>query len=695
MLRCLSHTYFLRWVKENVRTECPNAYGKGVNPLATISALAERSLVLLSEKLAFSIDMDTRNGDLDADSQPMVSRLHQACPKHVKGIEESAESIGWQFTEVLNGNFCVNPKIKDFVVSENTGKGSSCAMQIYLTIEIFRSLWSGNSKWSERTPLMKTPTDLLTETSRSLYQGKCTGTVSCYPLSTTTLKVIDGDIEFFAQGQENTESKVMTYNLQLQTVEGTQYYLQGHKLICSRISFSPSKTWAATTTLNVIVFQKGGSKVGAGRLRISWQNFRSQLRTFRPTKNFSVDLLSALLAFLVFFVYQVILFFFLPFAPPQRPRPSTRVVTDSWEKLPHLYTVTACDGVRTRLEVYDPLPRPANGYKSSKIKAPPILFLPGVTGVGADYTLYGLPFLRRNMIDYFTALGHRCYILTPRWGCETAVAENCTVYDCRQDIAAALDYICNRALGKPYVVAHCQGSVALAMGLLDGTISGSQVLGVTANSVFMNEVFAYWNSLKGRTTLLIQLYEILAGNFFPIDTSARGDKFHWILDILLRFYPVSDRRELCTSTACHRTSFGFGLLWNHANLDPETHKNIHRFFTGTPTKLLKHVVRGGTHGSCLNNKLQPLMTPRNLERLRGMPILFVSGTENQVFDPESTLKDYELLRRRFGEEYYRRFLVDGYGHLDPIIGKNAAEDVFWKVHEHVKWCFKRIELTDG
>lgn len=133
-------------MKENVPTECPNAYGKGVNPLATISALAERSLVLLSENLGFSIDVDTRNGDLDADSQPMVSRSYEACPKVVKGIEESAESIGWQFTEVLNGNFCVNPKINDVVVSENTGKGSSCAMQMYLTIKICRSLWSGNSK---------------------------------------------------------------------------------------------------------------------------------------------------------------------------------------------------------------------------------------------------------------------------------------------------------------------------------------------------------------------------------------------------------------------------------------------------------------------------------------------------------------------------------------------------------------------
>lgn len=60
----------------------------------------------------------------------------------------------------------------------------------------------------------------------------------------------------------------------------------------------------------------------------------------------------------------------------------------------------------------------------------------------------------------------------------------------------------------------------------------------------------------------------------------------------------------------------------------------------------------------------------------------MSGSENEVFDPESTLRDYELLRREFGEEVYRRFLVEGYGHLDTIVGDRAVDDVFWKVLRH-------------
>jgi len=94
----------------------------------------------------------------------------------------------------------------------------------------------------------------------------------------------------------------------------------------------------------------------------------------------------------------------------------------------------------------------------------------------------------------------------------------------------------------------------------------------------------------------------------------------------------------------------------------------------------------GTHGKCLDNRLRPLLNAKNLQRLKGVPILFVSGTDNEVFNPETTLRDYELLRRTFGEAMYRRFLPEGYGHLDPIMGKNAVDDVYWRIFDHLHWC---------
>jgi hypothetical protein len=139
VLRCFNYSNCFRWVKAKAPADrLTTDDDLGANPLATISALAERSLALLAERSKLSIDLETRNGNLDACSKPMVSRPYQYRANEAKNINEGAQSIGWQFTEILKGHICVNPNIEDFAVSETSGKGSSCAMQMCLTIEICR-----------------------------------------------------------------------------------------------------------------------------------------------------------------------------------------------------------------------------------------------------------------------------------------------------------------------------------------------------------------------------------------------------------------------------------------------------------------------------------------------------------------------------------------------------------------------------
>ncbi|KAJ5666351.1 Glucose-methanol-choline oxidoreductase C-terminal, partial [Penicillium maclennaniae] len=631
----------------------------GVNPLATITALSERSVELLAKKCGLSADLATKNGVLNTYSKPRVSRNQQTRNK-IRNVE--SKSIGWQFTETLYGHICIGATKEPLAHYERIAESSSCAMRMILTIDICQS--------------QKGPG----------YQGKCTGTVSCYALSANTLKIVEGTVKFFTPMEEKAESSSISYQLHLLSVEGRQYLLDGHKVINSNMAFSVRKTWDATTTVNVRITRSNGAIVGSGALYISLQDFQRQMQTFRPNTALTAGLFRNLIVFLLAFMLHVSLFFFSPFVPVRFPCPSPQEKIISKKNIPSkAFKIKARDGVQVLLEVYHPLPSEEKDTSRDSTTLPPVLLLPGITGMAA-HNLYALPFLRCNMIDYLTERGHRCYALSPRWSAESAVAQRSTVFDCRLDVAAAIDFVRDQETLKPYVIAHCQGSVALGMGLLDGTISSNDLLGVTANSVFINMVFGYWNAVKGRTTLLIQLYELIAGKFFPICSSARDAIFQRLLDALLRFYPVGNTRDRCTSTACRRTSFAFGLLWNHENLDVGIHDNVHQFFEGTYTTMMKQVVRMGTKGRCTDNKSHSLLTDENLQRLQGLPILFVSGTENQVFNPESTLKDYELLRRRFGERHYRRFLAEGYGHLDPIVGKNAAEDVYWRILTHLKSC---------
>lgn len=105
----------------------------GVNPLATISALSERSVSSLAERSGLSIDLKTKNGDLDVYSNPRVSVNYQNDQGSTK---RKSSSIGWQFTETLYGHIYMGPRKKDPGRSDKVGKGSSCPMQMFLTIEI-------------------------------------------------------------------------------------------------------------------------------------------------------------------------------------------------------------------------------------------------------------------------------------------------------------------------------------------------------------------------------------------------------------------------------------------------------------------------------------------------------------------------------------------------------------------------------
>jgi hypothetical protein len=107
----------------------------GVNPLATISALSERSVSLIAERSGLSIDLETENQPLNAYSKPSVS---WDCQNHQNSTKKAPQSIGWQFTEIMHGHVRMGSEIGSFAVAERVGKGASCSMWMFLTVEICR-----------------------------------------------------------------------------------------------------------------------------------------------------------------------------------------------------------------------------------------------------------------------------------------------------------------------------------------------------------------------------------------------------------------------------------------------------------------------------------------------------------------------------------------------------------------------------
>ena len=81
-----------------------------------------------------------------------------------------------------------------------------------------------------------------------------------------------------------------------------------------------------------------------------------------------------------------------------------------------------------------------------------------------------------------------------------------------------------------------------------------------------------------------------------------------------------------------------------------------------------------------------LVTLENMQRLAGMKICFLNGSDNAVWKPNATKKSFDTFRQLFPKGRYGRVVVQGYGHLDCWMGKNAFRDVYPRVHHHIKAC---------
>ena len=384
-----------------------------------------------------------------------------------------------------------------------------------------------------------------------------TGTFSCAALSKDPFLVLRGKFQLFNKDPETPDTENLSYNFDMISTSGEVYKFSGKKRVDPSISLSPGRTWKAESTLYVSVYRAtDGVMVGRGILYIRPADFVQELETFTPTASTLLGKLWTTTDFVSYFTRQTAKAFFAPFAALSWPGFSTSSLLDKPVPAESLL-VTASDGVPLNLLMWTP---PARMAASDYFLDPnvPVLFIPGAS---VDHRIFAMPTLQTNAIEYFTSQGATCFCVTHRVGRTEVAKQGWSTYDARLDIAAALAYIWKRYPPgtKVYIVAHCAGSVALSMGLLDGTIPTQNIIGITCSNVFMNPKFATVNALKaGLPISLSTIYEKVAGQWFSC-SSEKDDSFvQKLLNQALRFYPVGSRTEICNSVVCHRSELVFG-----------------------------------------------------------------------------------------------------------------------------------------
>jgi cholesterol oxidase len=596
----------------------------GVNPLLTISALAERCATHLARDYGLEIDY--------SDKGPIAP-------------DPAVRKAGIRFTETMKGYFS-NAVALDFQAAADLGKDENSSFQFILTIV------------SEDVDAMIASPE---------HAASLVGTVSAPALSAQPLTATRGVFNLFVQDPNAADTRHMVYSMRLRSSEGRSFFFHGFKVVKDRPFWD---AWHDTTTLFITLHEGDddqGPVIGKGILVIEPADFIRQLATLDVTNaRDAEERLATTVKFGRYFAGVVYdhyggvvapLDFADSSAAPQKRRP-LRVPG------PRFFPFKTADGVDLLLTRYQGGP-----------KGPVML----AHGLGVSSRIFSTDTIETNLLEYLVAHGYDVWLLDFR----SSVLLPASKTQYTADEVALLDYPAAVArvreatgVDSIQVVAHCYGATTFTMAMLAG-LKG--VRSAVISQVSTHDITPPLVHLKAGLHLPGWLDALGVKSLTASASSHEGFMSH-LFDRALTLYPVGSD-ELCDSAVCHRVSFMYALLYEHAQLNHATHERLYELFGEATARAFEGIARMVREGHVVDAEGQDVYLP-HLDRM-AIPIRFIHGAENQCFLPASTAKTVEVLSAKNGPALYSRNVIPGYGHIDCIFGKNASTDVFPFIVEHL------------
>jgi cholesterol oxidase len=222
------------------------------------------------------------------------------------------------------------------------------------------------------------------------------------------------------------------------------------------------------------------------------------------------------------------------------------------------------------------------------------------------------------------------------------------------------------------VFAHCIGSASFLMAMLGGHLDGKVRAGVCSQAGIF---------LQTSLLCLVRSYIPFGSLLQKLDikllqppTSATPS--HFIADLLLRLIPVP-RGERCELAICRWLNAIYAMSYRHAQLDDATHDALHVLIRRGNLEALDHVNRILRLGRLVDsNGGDVYVNESGARHLASVPFLFLQGDDNYLFKPPGSFKTREWLEKQNAGGIYRRVVLEGYAHLDVIMGRTADVDVF-------------------
>jgi cholesterol oxidase len=596
----------------------------GVNPLLTISALAERTADLIARDRGWEIPYDLP-------SAPRAASVEKR--------------VGVQFTEAMRGFFSLGSDL-DFVEAAEQGRESDSRLEFTLTV---------NS--DDLYDMLRRP-----DHSASLY-----GSVSVPALSTEPFSVTKGTFHLLTVDPDEVRTRRMTYKMPMEHPDGRTFFLHGFKRIHDDRGFD---VWSDTTTLFVSVHEgedESGPVVGRGVLRIKTKDFSKQLRTFKITNAGGIARrLKAMADFGKFFAGALYDTYGGVLAPRSTldPGATARTRRELAVDPPDAHYFSTADGVSLRLVRYE------GGSKG------PVLL---VHGLGMSGQVFSVDTLNVNLVEYLAESGYDVWVLDSRASIDIAGSEDQFTADliAEQDLPAAVGKV-RELTGEAAVdvVAHGLGATTLLMAIVGG-LQG--VRSAVCSQGGLHVVTQRAARVKAGL-YLPGVIKALGQQSLRADGGGTKGWKNRLFDAGLRLLPV-ELEEQCSSPVCRRITFMYGPLYEHDQINLATHEALHELFGVVNLQVFDHLARMVREGHAVRTTGESWL--RDLDRL-ALPITFLHGADNACFLPESTQATMAALADANGPDFYRHTVIPDYGDMDCLIGKDAARDVFPLILEHLE-----------
>lgn len=609
----------------------------GVNPLLTISALAERAMIHLAGDRGWTFDDEAK---LDAER------------RHAAASDAASSNAGVRFTERMAGYF--STEVTDnYDSAAKAGRDADSPLEFTFTIIV---------------------DDVEGFIDDKQHAAKMLGTVTVPALSDRPLTATGGTFNLFVVDPAEAKTKRMEYRIKLTAEDGAEYRFEGFKIIRDDPGLD---LWGDTTTLYVDIYEGAaadGSLKGKGILKIALIDFLRQTTTLKAINGKGTkDRLEAVAAFGLFFGGELFNAYRGLATKPSR-QPAKR-------KIP-LYTLEGVPDARVSTHYFT---------TEDKLGLSMIRFRRG-DGDDAVLIIHGLT----TSTDMFIMPEHKnlvSYLLDNGFGdvwCLDYRMSNRHSYNLRRhrfnmDDIALFDYppaieTIKQHIGarRLHVICHCLGSASFTMSLFGGAVDG--ISSVIANSVALTPKVPTWSHIKLYLAPFF-VEQILSVAY--IDPRGSNDPGLTRGKMLSKVVSLFHRE--CDVPACHMLSLlwgtGWPALYNHKNLATVTHERGGDLYGGTAVHYFRHVramVRAGNTAVKYEkgNPKYDRLPDNYFERAAEMktPVLFMTGKENRVF-ADSNIECHRRLEEIVPGRH-ELLVIPGYGHQDVFMGNNVHRDVF-------------------